>query len=451
MRLPDPAFDTIRVAIMGRCEPKPRPMVVHRHITGVAEPQVTSYNAGLDHRGLLMPTIRAGHDTQVRSDASFTDIMRPNRRVLVIVVALHAVENLMQALALLLARHALNIELPYASLWTVVALFALCNATAGYRAYRAGPADDLESTCTWQLCINITVLSALLYFSGGATSPFVSLYVVPLVIAALCLPLLRTTLIGAFCVSCYTTLMFFHVPLQAQHMGGDHSLGFHVVGMWLNFLVSASVITVIISLLAEAARNRARALATLREAHLRNSHVVAIGGMAASAAHALSTPLSTVAIALDEFADDRSLDAAQRDSLELAQGQIRQCRDRLSDILAAGGQARMATADCDNLHDAVAGILQQWSLLHPDMTLKVDNTLPETPAALQPFLADGIATLLDNAAEVNAARQTTMMRLSASLQDGALLLELTDAGGGPAPAPGAAPWGCTAGRCSASC
>lgn len=51
---------------------------------------------------------------------------------------------------------------------------------------------------------------------------------------------------------------------------------------------------------------------------------------------------------------------------------------------SAGGQARMTRSDCDNLHDAVAAILQQWSLLHPDMTLKVDNSLPETPAILQP-------------------------------------------------------------------
>ncbi|MEQ8515400.1 MAG: hypothetical protein RIC38_07335, partial [Chromatocurvus sp.] len=129
----------------------------------------------------------------------------------------------------------------------------------------------------------------------------------------------------------------------------------------------------------------------------------------------------------------------QRANLELAQAQIRQCRDRLSDILAAGGQARMTAADCDNLHDAVGTILQQWSLLHPDMSLQIDNTLPETPASLQPFLADGIATLLDNAAEANAAQQATRLRFSASLQNDALLLELVDAGGGPAPAPGADP------------
>ena len=386
-----------------------------------------------------MPTQNAGRDGAARADTRFTDIMRPNRRMLMIVIALHVVQNLMQALALLVAQHALDIALPYASLWLIVAVFALWNAAAAHRALRASPEDDLDTVFTWQLVINIGVLSALLYFSGGATSPFVSLYLVPLVIAALCLPLQRTALIGLCCVGCYTALLFFYVPLQAQNMAGGHSLGFHVIGMWLNFLVSASVITGVISLLAEAARNRARALAALRESHLRDSHVVAIGGMAASAAHALSTPLSTVAVVLDELADDAPLDESQCDSLRLAQAQIHQCRDRLSDILAAGGQGRATMADSDNLHDTVGRMLQQWSLLHPDMTLRIDNALPERSATLQPFLADGITTLLDNAAEANAARQSTEIRLSASLQDDALLLELSDAGGGPAPAPGADP------------
>jgi hypothetical protein len=39
-----------------------------------------------------------------------------------------------------------------------------------------------------QLCVDVLALSVLLYYSGGSTNPFVSLYLLPLVIAAATLP-----------------------------------------------------------------------------------------------------------------------------------------------------------------------------------------------------------------------------------------------------------------------
>ena len=39
-----------------------------------------------------------------------------------------------------------------------------------------------------QLCVDVSALSVLLYYAGGSTNPFVSLYLLPLVITAATLP-----------------------------------------------------------------------------------------------------------------------------------------------------------------------------------------------------------------------------------------------------------------------
>lgn len=154
----------------------------------------------------------------------------------------------------------------------------------------------------------------------------------------------------AFVIALYTieSLMQAIALLVARHMHGEYALSFHVVGMWLNFLVSTSIITFALSFLAEATRQRGQAVSNLREAQLRNSHVVAIGGMAASAAHALSTLLSTVAVILDEFSDDTSPEDTQRNDLagdneltaysRTARGQA-PC-DAADSVVAAGSDQR---------------------------------------------------------------------------------------------------------------
>jgi len=55
------------------------------------------------------------------------------------------------------------------------------------RLSRQVPVTDLEYAL--QLCADILGLSIFFYFSGGANNPFVSYYLVPLVIAAAVLPM----------------------------------------------------------------------------------------------------------------------------------------------------------------------------------------------------------------------------------------------------------------------
>ena len=68
-----------------------------------------------------------------------------------------------------------------------------------------------------QLSVDVIALTILLYFSGGSTNPFVSLYLLPLVIAAATLPARYTWGMAVLTTLCYTCLMEYYVPLPMLH------------------------------------------------------------------------------------------------------------------------------------------------------------------------------------------------------------------------------------------
>ena len=106
---------------------------------------------------------------------------------------------------------------------------------------------------------------------------------------------------------------------------------------------------IFLSLLVRQSRVRAEELTRLREQAIRNEQVVTMGSIAATAAHSISTPLSTVGLLLDELAEELS-DVERRENVDLARQQIEYCRGHLTDLrrLAASGVlARPGASRCD--------------------------------------------------------------------------------------------------------
>ncbi|MEO8630153.1 MAG: sensor histidine kinase, partial [Betaproteobacteria bacterium] len=160
-----------------------------------------------------------------------------------------------EAVAIVAAAASLGIALPFA--WMLGILFLLAIITvAGWVRIKAGAAiGEREYFC--HLMIDVAALTALLYLSGGPSNPFVSLFLLPLVIAATTLPATYAWITAAVTASSYALLFFFHVPLaglQGNHT--DHGFGLHLLGMWLNFVVSAVIICGFVVRMAAAIRQR---------------------------------------------------------------------------------------------------------------------------------------------------------------------------------------------------
>jgi two-component system sensor histidine kinase RegB len=126
---------------------------------------------------------------------------------------------------------------------------------------------------------------------------------------------------AAMTLAAYTFLIFWKLPLPppqgdlaqfdallARATGGAsehaiHSSGFalHILGMWLNFVISVGVVAFFLTRMAAALKQRERELAVVREAVLRDEQILSLGTLAAGAAHQLGTPLATMAVVIREL------------------------------------------------------------------------------------------------------------------------------------------------------
>jgi hypothetical protein len=146
----------------------------------------------------------------------------------------------------------LGMALPVAPLGAVLALWTLLGL-ATYRRLNL-PRRVSESELFVQLLVDVAALTALLYYSGGATNPLISLYLLPLVAAATVLPPGYAWAVAGITASGYTVLLFYFLPLPY----GEHGFSLHVMGMWLTFVLSAILIVYFMVRMARALQEQDR-------------------------------------------------------------------------------------------------------------------------------------------------------------------------------------------------
>ncbi|MAT94013.1 MAG: hypothetical protein CME59_15605 [Halioglobus sp.] len=172
-----------------------------------------------------------------------------------------------------------------------------------WRTTRPWPVADREFLA--QLLVDVAGWSALMYFTGGANNPFISYYVVPVVIAAAVLPWSHTWLVAGASVLAYSVLLYIYrpFPLFTPHaaMGHGDGANVHILGMWFNFLFSVGLITFFVVRMAAILRRQEETVAAQREERLRDDQIMAVAGLAAGTAHELGTPLSTMLVVVDEM------------------------------------------------------------------------------------------------------------------------------------------------------
>jgi two-component system, sensor histidine kinase RegB len=256
---------------------------------------------------------------------------------------------------------------------------------------------------------------------------------VPIALGATILSFRYTLALTGISIGAYAVLLRFYVPIPELEVGHVHDgVNLHLAGMWANVVISATIVLVLLSLLARTSRQRAEQLARLREEAVRNEQIVAMGSIAAATAHSLSTPLSTVQVLLEELAED--LDPAERrQNAELARQQIEQCRNHLTGLLAAGGVTRLDAASREPALAFLEAVLAEWLTTRPDAELArdLDPGLGMARLVIDPTLRHSLVNLLNNAADANAERGATEVRCAARRAGGDLVVTIDDQGPGP--------------------
>ncbi len=289
-----------------------------------------------------------------------------------------------------------------------------------------------------QLLIDVLGWTALMYFSGGANNPFVSYYIVPLVISAAVLPWRYTWLVAGSSLLAYSLLLYYYQPFPLftphAHMGHDSQANIHVLGMWFNFLFSAGLITYFVVRMAATLRQQEVQAVRQREDRLRNDQIMAVASLAAGTAHELGTPLSTMTVLVDEMLADQSLPADARKDCELLRSQLEQCRSTLRDLSRTAELKSTEQRRQLPLSKFVRLHVERWVVRRPGVLYDIAE-VPPTGGQPMPnvefdsTLVQAFENLLNNAADSGSSR----IAISYRWNEHECRVSVRDWGGGFAP------------------
>lgn len=297
-----------------------------------------------------------------------------------------------------------EIELPFTEILIALVFLTLVNLLTFSRLRQSLPVTEVEFF--FQLLVDLVCLSAVFYFSGGANNPFVSYFLVPICISAATLGSSLTLTITTLSVVSYSILLFFHVPLPAlepHHHHGGNAINLHVLGMWLNFFISACLITYFVVKMAHDLRAQEAQLNYWKEDQLRNEQVMAVATLAAGTAHELGTPLSTMKVLIGELREEYANNHQLQQDLKLLQAQVTQCANTLRDLVQKAEQAKDGNIPAEPVKRYCENIIERWKILRPDVksSIEFDSESPSTIAVFSPTIAQAILNLLNNAADAS--------------------------------------------------
>ena len=314
-----------------------------------------------------------------------------------------------QVSAVLIAQFQLDVDLPLLPVTFILAGVATFNIVTGMRLARG--AVDTERGILLEILVDVAALTGLLYFTGGSTNPFTVFYLLPLTLAAQMLPRRKMWVVAVIAATCYTGLLKFHVPLTSVIDSHDVMMRLHVVGMWTTFLLSAVLIVYFVARM----RDRDVELNAAREAMLRDQRVLAIGTMAAGAAHELGTPLTTIGVLAKELMDQYSDHKMLVEDLTVLQRQVDACRGTITNLLASAQQTRFDAVAARPVTEFVNDVIGKWRLMRPAASCDCRVILPgrAPTVATDETLGQALMNLLNNAADASGNKVEVEARWTA--------------------------------------
>ncbi len=320
------------------------------------------------------------------------------RENLYVLSLIRGVALLGQMLALIFFTWIQPIGLPVAEIAFVLSVYASLTAAIWVRSRRAVPIGETEFFI--HLLADIAFFSILLFFSGGASNPFISYMLIPISIAAITLSRSYSIAVALAALLCYSLLLKYFVAISAiapgHHQAADNSL--HILGMWANFAISAEIIIYFISRMAATLKQQEQEIAMARDAQLRDEQLLAVGTLAAGTAHELGTPLNTMKLIVDEML----LDGDNQADVVLLNQQIEQCKITLKQLLTTAEESQSTQLEAQSVRLYLDSILARWQLLRPLLKTQIQFIeSPEISVIFHPTIAQSILNLLNNAADAS--------------------------------------------------
>jgi two-component system sensor histidine kinase RegB len=329
------------------------------------------------------------------------------------------------------AVYGLGIDLPLRMMLVALGILLAFNTVSLLRWRTRSTFSQTELFVS--LLVDVAMLTAQLYLSGGASNPFVFLYLLQVTLGAVLLKPTFVWSLFAITTTCFAALAGFAHPL-ALPPDHDHGLSsLYLQGTLICFVLNAVLLVTFITRINKNLREQDARLAGLRQRAAEEEHIVRMGLLASGAAHELGTPLATLAVILGDW---RRMPAFTQDT-ELLQEvtemetQLQRCKTIVSGILLSAGETRGESSSATTITTFMDELVEEWRHTRVRAALHYVNQFGvDMPVVSDSAVKQMIFNVLDNALESSGQ----WLHLAVSREGGNLVLRCTDRGPGFSPA-----------------
>jgi len=267
-----------------------------------------------------------------------------------------------QLITIAVVWYGFGIELQLGAMGTVLFGQLVLNLATIYRVrmLTAMPVGNTELLAG--LLFDVAALTALLYFSGGVTNPFIFLYPLQVTLGAVLLEGRAQWVLVATTSLCFAGLTRWYVPLSLPNGDIGELFELHNVGLFVCFLLDAALLAVFVSRINRNFRSRDQRLAAMRQRAAEEDNIVRMGLLASGAAHELGTPMATMAVILGDW---RRMAVFQNDPELLQeitdmQDEVQRCKTIVNSILRSAGEAPGEASAITSVRQFLDETVEEW-------------------------------------------------------------------------------------------
>lgn len=270
--------------------------------------------------------------------------------------------------------------------------------------------------------LDIICFTGVLAASGGSMNPFTIAYLVQITLSSVLLHQAWTWGLGALATAAYGALFWLPVlEIAGPPHGLHHNMHQHLMGMWLAFVIGAALITFFIARVSSRLRRRQQEIVTLQRELQRQERLASLVTLAAGAAHEISTPLGTIAIAAREMELTASA-GSFADDARLIRQQVERCRQIVEQMSLRGGELAGEALKDATFNQVLDQAIAQ---LPPDLQLRIQRNTPVPEATIRiptRATAQALAGLLKNAIQASEQSQLVEFHASADGEDASFVV-----------------------------
>ena len=337
------------------------------------------------------------------SDSLFRVQRLTERQNMQLLIQLRWIAVVGQVVTISLVHYGFNITLPLLPMALV--LVALVATNLAYIYWSQGLHRPVTTRSVfYALLADVLALTIQLYLSGGASNPFIYLYLLQGILSAVLLRPHYTWCVVAASFVGVIGLTMFHQPLHVQFASQEGLPSLYVIGVLLSFGLTSILTIVFLTRIVDNMRRRDTRISDMRQRASEEEHIVRLGLLATGAAHELGTPMATMSVILGDWQHMQALmqDQDLREDLQEMQRQLLRCKSIVSGVLLSAGETRAEGAESTTFVSFVQGIVSHWQTHNTVGHFALRNQGAADFAMLSDTaLQQMIFNLLDNALEAS--------------------------------------------------